>query len=170
MHLDHGNKQIDAVANDGVYYRDPDLLLDEAVPGKIGKRAISRARTILGDIETHSDGDIAAALGMTVTELKPWISPPPMGKAEARDVLEAHDDKNGLSMHGMARLAYFEANDSSLVFANGHCRTATGVQSAFIGDICAKRGLNFEGLQHAVENDEKGEILLWCAQKGSFDL
>jgi 50S ribosomal protein L16 3-hydroxylase len=168
--LDRGNRQVDAVADDGVYYRDPDLLLDEAVPGKIGQRAISRARTLLGDIVTQSDGDIVAALGMTVTELKPWISPPPMKKAEALDVLEAHDDKNGLSMHGMARLAYFEANDSSLVFANGHCRTATRVQSAFIGDICAKRGLAFEVLQHAVENDEKSQILLWCAQKGVFDL
>ncbi len=160
----------DAQLNDNTYFCDPDLNLEEAVPGLISKQALERTRVLLGEGIQRTDSEIAAALGRTVTELKPWITPAAFGHDEANKILKTHGSEDGLTMHGMARLAWFDASSNCQVFANGYCRNISYTQTALIGDICAYRGLDRERLQHAVKNDANVDLLRWCIQKGLFDV
>ena len=157
-----------AHSDDDVYFRDPDLTSDEAEPGKISHRSVERTRLLLGDATHWSDAEIAIALGMTVTELKPWMTPPSLGAVEANEILDSRDMQTDLLVHGMARLAYYESPGACQVFLNGFSRPISDAQSALIGDICAQRGLTSERLQHAVKNVPDEELLDWCIRKSLF--
>jgi 50S ribosomal protein L16 3-hydroxylase len=158
-----------ALTDDDIYFRDPDLTLGEAEPGKISHRSVERTRLLLGDAAHWSDAEIAIGLGTTVTELKPWITPPTLDAVEAKEILDSQDKETDFVVHGMARLAYYESPDSCQVFVNGFSRPISGAQTALIGDICTQRGMDSERLQHAVKNAENRELLQWCVRKSLFD-
>jgi 50S ribosomal protein L16 3-hydroxylase len=158
-----------ALSDDDIYFRDPDLTLDEAEPGKIGHRSIERTRLLLGDATAWSDTEIAIALGMTVTELKPWITPPALSAVESREILESQDGQTDFLVHGMARVAYYESPGACQIFVNGFSRPVSDAQTALIGDICAQRVLMSKYVQHAVKNEENEDLLHWCIRKSLFD-
>ena len=154
---------------DDIYFRDADLTLEEAKPGKISQRSIERTRLLVGDTTHWSDVEIAVALGMTVTELKPWITPAPLNAVDAKEVLDAKDTEADFLVHGMARIAYYESPDACQIFVNGFSRPVSSAQIALIGDICTQRAMVAEHLQHAVKNEEDEQLLQWCVRKSLFD-
>ena len=158
-----------APSDNDAYFRDPDLTLGEAEPGKISQRSVERTRLLLGDATHWSENEIAIALGMTVTELKPWLTPPTLSAVEATEILASQQRQTGFQVHGMARIAYYESPGACQIFVNGFSRPVSDAQIALIGYICAQRDLMSEHLQHAVKSDANEELLGWCIRKSLFD-
>ncbi|MCH7855067.1 MAG: hypothetical protein IIB76_12150 [Proteobacteria bacterium] len=155
---------------ENVFYQDPDLTLAEAVPGLITDRAVERAGAALGKDHAVTETRLATALGIIVTEPKPWLRPASMDAKTSRARLAALHRNANLSVHGMARLAYFESGDACIVFANGFHKTFSGSMAALIRDLCQTRALRPQSLQRDTGNDEVQEALLWLSQQGVFDL
>jgi len=151
-----------------VFYQDPDLRLAEARPGMIGPQAVQRARATLVDQDVHSEVQIASALGLTVTGLKSWLTPAHIQRETASRLLQELGD--GVAIHGMARLAWYESTADRLVFANGSQLTITAAGVSMVREACKNRSLSAARLQSAMATPECHELLVWLCQNGAFDL
>ncbi len=143
---------------DDMFYCDPDLTRYEAAPGLISDLAIGRARASIATGAPLSDKDVALVFGSVVTDVKAWLAPEQPGAAEMEEFLSAATA--GISVHGMARLAYCTIDEHNLAFVNGHARPIEADQMRLLQQICAKR--------MATLSDD--DLFRWLMAHGSFDL
>lgn len=171
--FDEGNDTaIDAPeTGSDVFYEDPDLLVDEAVPGLISDASIRRTKEILCnsftiDESPPDDLQVAMALGATVTDPKAWLAPESVSVDEAKAIVASLDRDMTLRVHGMSRIAYCQNGDSGLMFANGHPGTISGAALGIFRDICRNRSARADQLCA----DGCSELTQWLLTHGVFDL
>jgi len=152
------------------FYQDPDLSVVEAQPGMIGPQAVQRARATLVDQDRHSDAQIASALGLSVTGLKSWLTPTGIERDTASRLLQEMAAGDGVAIHGMARLAWYESTTDLLVFSNGSRLSMSVAGLPLVQEACKDRALSAAMLQSAMATPENHELLLWLCQNGAFDL
>ncbi|MDH3619871.1 MAG: cupin domain-containing protein [Gammaproteobacteria bacterium] len=143
------------------FYRDPDLRIEEAVPGYISSRSRERAARLVQG-ENLDAGQTAEALGRYVTQTKDWIRPDGASADEARELIDRLVAGGKLGVHGMARIAW----DDSNVYVNGACRPRPFDDPGWLESICATREL--DGARMA--GGESQECGIWMLQMGAFDL
>ena len=145
-----------------IFYADADLDNTESSPGRISDNAVSRCRNLLRtDAGNISDTVVAATLGCTVTDLKPWLDPDP---CDPDDIDRKRDSP--YPVHGMARLAWCMAGNDLLVFANGrYCRPGIGYAEA-IRSLCTHRAVAPQDLSTGADSQWWG----WLLEAGVFDL
>lgn len=149
-----------------IFYTDADLRVSESSPGCISAHAIERVRENLQSGAHLPNADIATMLGCAATELKAWLTPESPSKEDLDAFLQTDSISPPLSVHGMARLAWWAEGDAVLLFANGHRRKAPTASLHFIKSVCSDRllaaGQNSDG-----HNEEH---IRWLLDMGVFDL
>jgi len=143
------------------FYCDPDLQVEESIPGFISPNSVYRALRLIG--RSNQNRDLASeALGRYVTQTKDWITPEGTSTDEAENLLEALAHGVTFAVHGMGRMAWDERN----VYVNGACRPRQGEDSVWLESMCASRSLR--GSPALV--DEASECLIWMLKMGAFEL
>lgn len=143
------------------FYVDPDLRPEEAVAGYLSPQSLERALRLTRDL--HRDRKrTAEALGCYVTQTKDWITPERASVETAMEVVAAHANRACLAVHGMARIAWDDAN----VYVNGACRARGGVHSAWLESICANRRLPAASLKET----EIVDCVAWMLEMGLFEI
>lgn len=146
---------------DTAFYCDPDLRLDESVPGYISPRSTHRLQRLTGR-RGLSPQQTGAALGCFVTQPKDWITPDGASDAEVLALLEHPGRGPNLSIHGMARIAWDDCN----VYVNGASRARGEIGSAWLESLCAKRKLSLAPKIDAQHVD----CLVWMLKMGTFEI
>ena len=152
--------------DDQDFYTDPDLGLDEALPGMIHPRTIARLReqTLVDDMP--NDDVLATVLGCTVTDPKAWLCPEGI---EGRDAKQLLASTESLPVHGMARIAWYESADNLLVFVNGQVvHLQSGLRNV-IADLCQRRRLDPVLAGKLTGDDSEDSLLRWLLAAGLFD-
>jgi len=155
-----------AVTADPVFYADPDLGPDEAVPGCIHPRAVDRIRQqeLLGpDVD---DVTLAQTLGCVMTDPKAWLMPDPPGRQRVDALLMQPVD---LAVHGMARIAWHPAARLQ-VFVNGDAFEADPGLLAFVKRICERRAVDAAEIAAAASVRDGAELVRWMLNEGLFDV
>ena len=155
-----------SVAGVDVFYEDPDLTTDEAIPGLISVSAIRRARKTLHKIASLDEPKIAMILGSVVTDPKAWLAPECITDDEAQSKTRELPHDAELTVHGMARIAYWENEDSGILFANGFVRQASTDDLAAFCKLCKFRTAS----RNSLCADEDDSLLRWLLTSGVFDL
>ena len=155
-----------SVAGVDVFYEDLDLSTDEAIPGLISVSAIRRARKTLHKIESLDERKIAMILGSVVTDPKAWLAPECISDDEAQSKTRALPHDTELTVHGMARIAYWENENSGILFANGFARQASTDDLTAFCELCKIRTASRNSL--CAGEDES--LLHWLLTCGVFDL
>lgn len=162
----------DALANDAsvedteVFYGDPDLSIEEAVPGQISGAAIDRVRNMLDGASELDERRAACAIGSVVTEPKAWLVPECPTGDEADGLIAALGGNSLLTVHGMARIAWARAGGTALIFANGQAREVPQRRHEVFRDLCQYRQGNCE--EFSADGDT--DLLRWLLATGVFDL
>jgi 50S ribosomal protein L16 3-hydroxylase len=143
------------------FYSDPDLTIDEALPGYIAPAAARRAAGLINAPGSQQEL-VATSLGKCATEPKDWITPDLPDTDAVDAALRRLADGGKLDVHGMARLAW----DDTHVYANGrHTRTSSALRD-FIAGICRTRELG-----GPLPADPDVLILAdWMLRSGAFDI
>jgi len=149
-----------------VFYEDPDLMTNEAIPGYISGAAIRRAGETLRKNVSLDEQQVAKVLGSVVTDPKAWLAPECVSDDEAKKLIKELDEKSKLSVHGMARIAYCETGAGGLVFANGFARQVSPVQLESFRKLCKFRTATSDPLCA----DGDAGLLYWLLASGVFDL
>lgn len=155
-----------SVAGVDVFYEDPDLTTEEAIPGLISVAAIRRARKTLHRIESLDDQQIAMILGSVTTDPKSWLAPDCVTDDEAQTRIGKLSNDAELTVHGMARIAFCENEGSGIVFANGFARTVSLDSLEAIRNLCKFRTVSCDALCA----DDEESLLHWLLTSGAFDL
>ena len=142
------------------FYRDPDLLAVEAVPGYIAPEARRRARQLVGD--DLDDTDVATALGCYATRTKDWITPDGADDDEALELVDTLVQHGELSVHGMACIAW----DDDSVYVNGAQRPRAATDADWLRSMCASRVLHGA----LIVDSAARECVAWMLKMGAFDL
>ena len=129
------------------FYADPDLRVDEAIPGYISAAAGKRA------------GDKAGELGLWATETKEWLTPDTLSAADAETLMS--DLAASWPLHGMARLAC----DDERLYLNGRGTILPATDRDGILELCRRRRLT-----PALHRALTGGTLRWLLQNGAFEL
>ena len=143
------------------FYADPDLTLDEAVPGYISRRSAKRAAALL-NLPDKRLNDVALSLGEFSTQPKDWLMPDAATAAESETALGYLESGKPLAIHGMAQIAYDDRN----LYVNGSSRSISARTTALVKKICAKRSLS---LRIPAES-EVSETISWMLQHGAFEI
>lgn len=130
-------------------YADPDLRLSEVRPGYLSPAALKRA------------GSQASNLGCIVTELKECLQPLSPQEDEIKALLEGGSTLKRLRLHGMARLAFDDAN----VYLNGACRALRAEERESIALLCVRRRLST-----AIVSALSDQCLRWLLANGAFEI
>ena len=143
------------------FFTDGDVSPTRALPGEISSDAVARCESLT--IEEANVGllELAATLGCTVTDLKPWLDPEP----EDPDEIET-DNSSPCRVHGMARLAWWSGGEDLLIFANGRYRHCETDFISTFQSICERRTVSLEALSGGDHSDH----LRWLIEAGAFDL
>ena len=149
-----------------VFYEDPDLTMEEAVPGLISAAAIRRAKHLLRKSSILDDLQIAMTLGALTTDPKAWLSPENFDDDEAGNLIDGLAPDTTLTVHGMARIAFCQAAGSNLIFANGLQREVSSACLRIFRDICKYRSATVDEL---CANDAI-ELTHWLLTSGVFDM
>ena len=149
-----------------VFYEDPDLTTNEAVPGLISDAAIRRAGNILRESTSLDRQRIAMILGSVATDPKAWLAPERVSDDEAKKLISQMDQKSNLCVHGMARIAFCETGAACMIFANGHARQVAQGDLGFFRNICRFRTIN--GAELCA--DSNTVLLQWLLTSGVIDL
>lgn len=149
-----------------LFYEDPDLTPDEALPGLISDAAVRRATRKLRDFTAADDYRIAMILGCVVTEPKTWLAPETLSVDEASQLIDTVDQDSKLHVHGMARIAFCEAGGTAQVFANGHARQVAPFCLEWFRRLCRDRCTT---PAQFVAAGEPG-LLHWLLERGVIDL
>jgi 50S ribosomal protein L16 3-hydroxylase len=157
---------ISSATGTDVFYEDPDLTTDEAVPGFISSTAIRRARNTLHKITSLGELEIAMILGSVATDPKAWLAPECVSEDEVTDVLERLDQDSQLAVHGMARIAFCEIGAAGLIFANGRAKQVSAEHLQTFREMCEFRTATRDAL--CADNDT--ELTHWLLTSGVFDL
>jgi 50S ribosomal protein L16 3-hydroxylase len=140
-----------------LFYNDPDLGPDEADPGRISDRALSRARRSFSCAADLPEIALATVFGSLVTDTKAWLTPDVPGNRDIEEFLAS--GKAEVAVHGMARLAYFAGQAQSLVFVNGAPRNVSAPEIELFKAICRNRSASVED----------SEFFRWLLAEGTFD-
>lgn len=142
-------------------YGDPDLAPDEAQPGRISVRAVERARRQLerprGDMAR-----VAALLGGSVTETKPWLTPERIDEPEARALWADLSPGATWPVHGMARIAFDDRN----AYANGRSYRLPEGGAGLMATICRQRRLD----PGDVRDDDLEPLVIWLIASGALEI
>ncbi len=149
-----------------VFYADPDLTTDEAVPGLISNAAIRRAKQTLRKSASLDEQQVAMILGSVATDPKAWLAPECVSDDEATGIINRLDQNTQLSVHGMARIAYSETGGSGLIFANGHARKVVSGDLEIFRIICKFRCV----MPDTLCADDHTGLAHWLLTRGVFDL
>jgi len=155
-----------SVAGVDVFYEDPDLTTDEAIPGLISASAIRRARKTLHKIASLDEAKTAMILGSVVTDPKAWLAPECITDDEAQSKIRELPQDAELTVHGMARIAYWENESSGILFANGFARQASSAELSAFCKLCKIRTAS----RNSLCADEDDSLLHWLLTSGAFDL
>lgn len=154
--------------DDGVFYADADLGIEESDPGLISVRALERARgcfAVAADLDQH---DLAMSFGSLVSEVKAWLRPAAANTEEIDAASRV--PSSGLRVHGMARLAHCSTGNQNLVFVNGCGRSVAGSQMPLFRRLCSDRSVDAAMLDSILAAERGREFFGWLAAKGAFDL
>lgn len=149
-----------------VFYEDPDLTTNEAVPGCISAIAIRRARKLMHKSPSLDEQQVAMILGSVATDPKVWLAPECVPDDEAKRLINALDQNTKLTVHGMARIAFCEIGPLGLIFANGHAREVSMAGLELFRDVCKFRSATRGTL--CADND--AGLLRWLLTSGVFEL
>lgn len=149
-----------------VFYEDPDLATNEAIPGFISGAAIQRAKKLMHKSPSLDERQIAMTLGSVATDPKAWLAPVCAADDEARKIIDALTRESSLSVHGMAGIAFCEIGDSGIIFANGHAREVSSAWLGIFRNICKSRTVT----RAAICADDDTGLLHWLLTSGVFDL
>ena len=149
-----------------VFYEDPDLAANEAVPGFISTAAIGRAKELLHKSASLDEQQIAMILGSVATDPKAWLAPECLPDDEAKNVINELDQDANLSVHGMARIAFCEIGTSGLIFANGYAKEVSPACLGIFRGVCKFRTATLGALCADVDTG----LLHWLLTSGVFDL
>lgn len=155
------------------FYQDPDLSLDEALPGLISERALQRAQACFRPAGCPRPNELAMAFGCLVTDPKAWLAPDRMSIKAARKALADLRQQNVLSLHGMARIAYTlgasGTGGAMRVFANGFQRETEPALAGSVAELCHQRKLQSVDFDHWQKDAKLRELLEWLLSCGVFD-
>jgi 50S ribosomal protein L16 3-hydroxylase len=156
-----------AAADSGIFYCDPDLQANEADDGRISARSIRRLREQTLIDAPLDDARLASVLGATVSDPKAWLQPEPPSAVEAERLCTNPANRD---VHGMALLAWFDAGDRMLVFANGQVTETPAEFAPYLRSIC--RGRHSSGREQAAlcKQPAGRDLFLWLARQGVFDV
>ncbi len=152
--------------HDQVFYRDPDLVSDEAAPGKIDSRTLTRVREQRLLDAGLTDIELARVFGSVMTDPKAWLDPDPL----ALDAVQARLHSAGtIEVHGMARIAWCVDGDNHLVFVNGADRQVPSDVIDVFRSLCRERQLRPADANALRATEDGSDSLAWMAAKGMFD-
>jgi hypothetical protein len=108
---------------------------------------------------------LATVLGSVVTDTKAWLTPDMPGKKRVAKIISQFDAQSNLLVHGMARIAFCELENSSLFFANGFFREISSREFSVALELCVSRKVCAE------ECGERNVMAFieWLVTKGVFD-
>jgi len=149
-----------------VFYEDPDLMTNEAIPGFISGAAIRRAGNTLQKNASLDEQQVAKILGSVATDPKVWLVPERVSDDKVKNLVNELGQKSKLSVHGMARIAYCEFGATGLVFANGFARQVSPGQLESFRKLCKFR----TATRDALCADGHAGLLHWLLTSGVFDL
>jgi 50S ribosomal protein L16 3-hydroxylase len=149
-----------------IFYEDPDLLINEAIPGFISDAAILRAKNLLHKDASLDEQQVAMILGSVTTDPKAWLAPECASDDEARNMISELDRDSTLTVHGMARIAFCETAAAGLIFANGFAREVSPTGLGIFRNLCRFRTTT----PAALCADEGAGLLYWLLTSGVFDL
>jgi 50S ribosomal protein L16 3-hydroxylase len=156
-----------------VFYQDPDLSPDEAVPGRISERALQRAMALFRPDGRPDADELAMTFGSLVTDPKAWLAPDRISTRSARRLLAGMRDRDTLPLHGMARIACVERGPGNKtvarLFANGFQHVLDSVFVDPVAELCRKRMLSCDDLDQWWNETRARELLEWLASCGAFD-
>ena len=160
-----GTSKSKTISGDDVFYTDVDLKLVEAEPGRISGNTVQRMRAqgLLGS--TLSDVQLATVLGSVVTDTKAWLTPDTPAKKRVAKIIGQFDAQSDLLVHGMARIAFCELENSSLFFANGFFREINPQEFGIARELCASRKVCAEGCG----GSNVMAFIEWLVTKGVLD-
>lgn len=152
------------------FYHDPDLKPAQAEPGRISAAAIDRLarQNLLSDDLNRVQ--LATVLGSVCTDNKAWLAPEMPGKKMCARIRKDMYRAAGIRIHGMARIAFCEIEDSSLVFANGFVTTTTQSAIALIKKICLTRVLAANDTAIDLHEQATTRLIDWLIEHGVFDI
>jgi 50S ribosomal protein L16 3-hydroxylase len=148
------------------FYEDPDLGPDEASPGLIHPRAVSRLREQSLIANVVDARELATVLGCTVTDPKAWLAPDSIEGPDATRMLAA---PGTLRVHGMAKIAWYAAADALLVFVNGRALSTDPGRREDVVALCRQRCLDATRTKRLAEDDSGQELMRWMMAAGLFD-
>ena len=146
---------------DNGFYTDPDLAIDETVPGYISERAAERARKLIADDGIPGE-QTALTLGRCVTTTKQWLTPETVPRGDAERILAASGSGGCLKVHGMSRIAF----DNEHAYVNGRSHRLPAAALPILERICRTRDL-----RGPVPGDpDVVALLLWMLETGAFEV
>jgi len=147
--------------DEGPFYRDPDLKVDEAKPGYLSRDSVRRAIDSMGLANCEHD-DIAQALGKFATMPKDSLVPELATAGEIASMIEYLNSGGQFLVHGMALIAFDDRN----LFVNGSSSLLPANGSPLISEICSERSLS----RPVTGNGGQAEMLAWMLRHGAFEL
>lgn len=156
------------------FYRDPDLVVDEARPGLISERALQRMRACWRLPNDSVADELTVTFGCLVTEPKPWLTPEQMSIKASRKLVSSLQLRDKMRLHGMARIAYTTkaagSASATRVFANGFHREVDASLAGHVVELCRQRQLQAGAYDHWRKAGPLRELLVWLLACGVFDL
>jgi 50S ribosomal protein L16 3-hydroxylase len=148
------------------FYKDPDLQVAEANGGQLSPMTIERVREQKLLETSLGDDEIALVFGSVVTDPKAWLMPEPIEKSWLEDILPGNVD---VSVHGMARVAWYEGDSTSFFFANGLATAVPPGCIDFIRQLCAVRFVNSSAIRHLCAAEGGRDFMDWLCAQGILD-
>ncbi len=124
----------------------------------IDRRTVRRIREQCLLSNEFNDAQCALILGSVVTDPKAWLMPEPVPSVPP----------NG-TVHGMARIAWYEDTEVRLVFANGVCRETSENGLVFVRNLCAERRASRVAIASISDSESGRDLLDWLRLHGVFD-
>jgi 50S ribosomal protein L16 3-hydroxylase len=154
-------------ATPSVFYRDPDLQVSEVDDGRISADSIRRIREqhLLDD--SLSDRDMLTILGSVITDPKAWLDPDAATATEVEAVLCG---RQALQVHGMALLAWGDADDRRMIFANGSAREIPPAATDLVRALCGERVAMPDVVRSLATLPEGRDFITWLLDRGVLDI
>ena len=143
------------------FFTDPDLAIDEALPGYISVAAAERAASLVSAPGSQL-ASVSTALGQCATRTKDWITPDLPDTAAVASALEWLNRGHKLDVHGMSRIAWSDSH----AFVNGRAMLLPPDGAGFIAGICRTRSL--EG--PLSDAPDMVNLATWALRSGAFEI
>lgn len=150
-----------ASPDEPAFYTDPDLQLDEVVPGYLSPDAVHRASALM-NTQPDLDSDVALALGQFATQNKDWLRPDGVAENSIRAEVDRLLAGAAVKLHGMAQIAF----DDRTVFVNGTCFDMRVGDRPLVEELCAERRLK----RTTVRDSSGSELLAFLLAQGAFEI